>query len=66
MKHSAPHPTAEHISTSKGIHGGFCITYLVNDTFEQLRYHGYTRAEAERLARRDARKLADQIFINVN
>ena len=65
MKHR-PHPTAEHISTSKALHGGFCITYLVNDTFEQLRYHGYTRAESERLAKQDAKKLAEQIFYCVD
>lgn len=61
-----PRPTAEHISTERTIYGGYRITYLVNDTFEPLHYHGYTRAEAERLAKQDARKLAEQLFYNVD
>jgi len=60
------HPTVEHIGTERCLYGGWRVTYLIDDTFEQLYYHGYTRAESERLAKQDAKKLAEQIFYNVD
>ena len=58
-----PKPTVEHISTSKSIYGGYAITYLIDNTYETFRYHGYTKAEAEKLAKIDARKTAEQYYI---
>ena len=56
-------PKPEHISTERLINGGYRVTYLVNGIFEPLYYHGYTRAEAERLAKIDAHKIQADYYI---
>ena len=53
----------EHVSTERTIYGGWRITYLVNGIIEPLHYHGYTRAEAERLAKAEALKIQADYYI---
>jgi hypothetical protein len=57
-------PTARHISTERSTYGGLHIIYEINGQyFEHFRYFFYTKPEAERLARQEARQIADSYFI---
>ena len=62
---SKKYPCIELVSTSKCLHGGWEVVILINDDyFERLHYYGYSKEQAETLAKDEAMKIAGTYFFN--